>query len=236
MKNLILLIVLIITPCAKLFSQYYNCYCIDNERQVADFERKLTGEIFISALRSLKTQYFYKWTEGDIIMSDGYVIKDKLIRYNRYYDELIWLREKDYKSAIVDKETVSEFIIYDKEKNPYAHFKKIRIKNWYEFDSTDIYFHVLAEGDVSLYAFRRTILISNRNEVYEKDEYYLIKGNDFLKIDPRRFRLLRALPEHKSRLRQIIRKNRLKVKNEPHLIKAILLLNESLKPGNNPDL
>ena len=88
---------------------------------------------------------------------------------------------------------------------------------------------MLTEGDVSLYAFRRTILISNRNEVYEKDEYFLRIENDYLEITPRRFSLLRALPEYKSRLRQIIRKNRLRVKNEPHLIKAILLLNESLK-------
>jgi hypothetical protein len=226
MKNLILLTILVIILGIKLFSQ--NCNCIDNELHMANFEQKLSGKIFISKLRSVKIQYFYKWAEGDIIMSDGYVIKDKFIRYNQYYDELIWLRKKDYKTAMLDKETISEFIIYDEEKNPYAHFKKVRIKNWYEIDSTDVYFQVLTEGNLSLYAFRRTILIPNTNELYEKNEYYLHKGNDYLKIDPRRFRLLRSLPEYKSQLRQIIRKNRLKVKNEPHLIKAIMLLNESL--------
>ena len=226
MKKLILLIILVITTGIKLFSQ--NCNC-DNEFHIADFEKKLSGKIFISKLKSLKIQYFYKWAEGDIIMSDGYVIKDKLIRYNQYYDELIWLRKKDYKSALLDKETVSEFIIYDEEKNPYAHFKKVRIKNWYKIDSTDLYFQILTEGNVSLYAFRRTILIPNRNELYKKNEYYLLKNNDYLKIEPRRFSLLRALSENKPQLLQILRKNRLKVKHESQLIKAIVLLNESLK-------
>jgi len=227
MKNLILLTTLVITLGVKLFSQ--NCSCIDNELHITDFEKKLSGKIFISKLRSLKIQYFYKWAEGDIIMSDGYVIKDKLIRYNQFYDELIWLRKKDYKTAIVDKETVSEFIIYDKEKKPYAHFKKVRIKNWYEIDSTDVFFQILTEGNVSLYTFHRTILIPNTNKLYEKNEYYLHKGNDYFKIAPSRFSLLKALPEYKSQLRQILRKNRLKVKHEPHLIKAIALLNKSIQ-------
>jgi hypothetical protein len=230
MKNLILLIILTIISGTKIFSQNSYCNCNNDELHSADFEKILSGNLFISKLRSVKAQYFYKWAEGDIIMSDGQVIHDKLIRYNRYYDELIWLREKDFKSAIVDKETVSEFIIYDEEKEPYAHFKKIRIKNWYELDSTDVFFQVLTEGDISLYAFRRTVLFSNRNEVYEKDEYYLHKENDYVKFEPRRFILLRTIPEYKSQLRQILRKNRLKIKYEPQLIKAIVLLNESLLP------
>ncbi len=230
MKNMILLLILTIISGTKLFSQNSSCSCSDDELHSADFEKYLSGNLFISELRSIRSQYFHKWAEGDIIMSDGYVVKDKLIRYNRYYDELIWLREKDFKTAIIDKETVSDFIIYDEEKNPYAHFKKIRIKNWYEFDSTDVYIQVLTEGDVSLYAFRRTILISNRNEVYEKDEYYLFKENNYIKVEPRRFILLRTMPEYKSRLRQIIRKNRLKVRYESQLAKAIVLLNESFRP------
>lgn len=228
MKNLFFLAVLTIIPGFKLISQNY-CDCNENNVHSDDFERKLSGQIFISKLRSNKIQYFYKWTEGDIIMSDGYVIRDKLIRYNRYYDELIWLRKKDYKAALVDKETVSEYILYDEEKNPYAHFKKVKIKNWYELDSIDVYFQVLAEGSLSLYAFRRTILISNKNEVYEKDEYYMCKENEYFKIEPRRISLMRKLPEHKSLLRKVLRKNRLKVRYEPQLIKAIMLLNKNLE-------
>ncbi|UCH14904.1 MAG: hypothetical protein JSV22_02800, partial [Bacteroidales bacterium] len=128
-----------------------------------------------------------------------------------------------------DKETVSGYILYDEEKNPYAHFKKVRIKNWYELDSTDVYFQILAEGPVSLYAFRRTILISNKNEAYEKDEYYLCKENEYFKIEPRRINLVKKLPEYKSQLRQILRKNRLRVRFESQLIKAIVLLNKSLE-------
>jgi len=229
MKNLITLIIVVFIINIKLIPQNYYCNCINDDQNIEDFEKKLSGRIYINSFVGHGSQFFNKWTKGYIIMSDGQVIKNKYIRYNRYSDELIWLRNSDYKTAIVDKETVNEFIIYDEENVPYAHFIKARIKNWYQADSTDVFLQVLAEGYVSLYALRTVTVIRNTNEIYNKDEYYLLKKNNFYKIDASRISLLRTLADEEAQVKQILRRNKLKVKFEPQLIEAIELLNKDFK-------
>ena len=226
MKNLIISIILVLTTNAGLLSQEYYCNCTEDISTTENFQKKLSGRFFVSSTMNYGSQFYYKWANGDVIMDDGHIIRNKFIRYNRYYDELLWLRKSDYKTALLDKKTIDEFIIYSENNTPYAHFIKSRIKRWYQSDSTDVFLQVLAEGHLSLYAFRTVLVIRNKIEIYDKDIYYLIMNNEYYRIDASRRGLMRALPQNKTELRQIIRKNKLKVKSEPHLIKAIELLNK----------
>ncbi len=216
----------------ELISQKYYCNCIDDTHITENFENKLSGRIYVNNYMDYNIQFFYKWALGDVVMADGQIIKNKYIRYNRYYDELLWLRKSDYKTAIVDKETVNEFIIYAENNAPYAYFKKSRIKNWYQSDSTDVFLQVLTEGNISLYAFRTVMVIKNKNEIYDKNIYYLLINNDYYKIDANRLSLLRTLADKKSQLKQILRRNKLKVRFEPQLIEAIELLNKDFELNN----
>jgi hypothetical protein len=226
MKKLIISIILVLLTNAGLLSQQYNCNCIDDIGITENFQGKLSGRYYVNRMMNYGSQFFYKWANGDVIMNDGQIIRNKLIRYNRYYDELIWLRKPDYKTAIIGKETVDEFIIYSEDNTPYAHFRKTKIKNWYQSDSIDVFLQVLTEGNISLYVFRTVTVIRNKIEIYDKDIYYLMIDNTYYRIDPSRRGLMRAIPQKKAELKQIIRKNRLKLKSEPHLIKAIELLNK----------
>jgi hypothetical protein len=226
MKNLIVSIILVLITNAGLLSQEYYCNCIEDISITEDFQRKLSGRFFVNRIMDYGSQFFYKWANGDVIMNDGQIIRNKYIRYNRYSDELLWLRKSDYKTALLDKETIDEFIIYTEDNSPYAHFRKARIKKWYQFDSTDVFLQVLTEGNISLYVFRTVTVIRNKIEIYDKDIYYLLMNNNYHRIDASRLGLIRALPQNKTELKQIIRKNKLKVKSEPHLIKAIELLNK----------
>ena len=117
MKNLIFIVLLVIVSNIKLFSQNYSCNCKSENSFIEDFEKKLNGIIFINSIIQYDIQLFNKWGNGDVILYDGSVIKNKYIRYNKYLDELLWLRKSDYKSAIVDKESISEFILYDEKNN-----------------------------------------------------------------------------------------------------------------------
>jgi hypothetical protein len=226
MKNLIVSIILVLITNAGLLSQEYYCNCIEDISITEDFQRKLSGRFFVNRIMDYGSQFFYKWANGDVIMNDGQIIRNKYIRYNRYSDELLWLRKSDYKTALLDKETIDEFIIYTEDNSPYAHFRKARIKKWYQFDSTDVFLQILTEGNISLYVFRTVTVIRNKIEIYDKDIYYLLMNNNYHRIDASRLGLIRALPQNKTELKQIIRKNKLKVKSEPHLIKAIELLNK----------
>ncbi len=226
MKNLIISIIIVLLTNAGLLSQEYYCNCVEDISMTENFQKRLSGRYFVSRTMNYGSQFYYKWANGDVIMNDGQIIRNKYIRYNRYYDELIWLRKSDYKTALMEKETIDEFIIYAEDNTPYAHFIKTRIKKWYQFDSTDVFLQVLTEGYISLYAFRTVTVIRNKIEIYDKDIYYLLMNNEYYRIDASRLGLMRALPQNKTELKQIIRKNKLKVKSEPHLIKAIELLNK----------
>jgi hypothetical protein len=229
MKNLIISIILVLVVKTGLLSQEYYCNCVEDINITENFEEKLSGRYFVSRIMDYGSQFFYKWANGDVIMNDGRIIRNEYIRYNRYSDELIWLRKSDYKTALLDKETIDEFIIYTEDDAPYAHFIKARIKKWYQFDSTDVFLQVLTEGHISLYVNRTVTVIRNKIEIYDKDIYYLMIDNDYYRIDASRRGLMRALPQNKTELKQIIRRNKLKVKSEPHLVKTIELLNKSFE-------
>jgi hypothetical protein len=232
MKNLIISIILVLITNVELISQKYYCNCTEDISITEDFEKKLSGRIYINSNMSYGSPFFYKWANGDVIMSDGQVVKNKYIRYNRYFDDLVWLRKSDYKNATVDKEAVNAFIIYAENNTPYAYFRKTRIKNWYQSDSSDVFLQVLEEGNISLYAFRTVMVNKNEDEIYDKNVYYLQINNDYYKIDANRLSLLRTLPDKKAQLKQILHRNKLKVRFEPQLIEAIELLNKDYELNN----
>ncbi len=220
---------MIIIHWLKLPAQDYYCNCDINGSGLVDIEKKLSGRIFISNFINYDSQFFYKWSRGDVILCDGTVLNNKYIRYNLFLDELIWSRKTDYKAAIVDKQSVKGFIIYSNDSSHLLQFRKTSMKNWYEADSTDIFLQVLAEGPVSLYAFRKIELIENK--IYNTDKYYLLLGNTYYNFKPSRRRLLKLFPENKFELRQILRKNNLLVRKEDQLIRAIELYNKTIGPG-----
>ena len=232
MKKLIISIILVLLTTAGLLSQEFYCNCIEDISLTKDFQKNLSGRFYVSRMMNYGLQFYYKWATGDIITNDGQIIRNKFIRYNRYYDELMWLRKSDYKTAIIDRETIDEFIIYAEDNSPYAHFRKTRIKKWYESDSTDVFLEVLTEGHISLYVYRTLTVIRTKIEIYDKDIYYLMMNNNYQRIDASRLGLMRALPQNKVQLKQIIRKNKLKIKIESQLIKAIELLNEEIENNN----
>ncbi len=223
MKNLLLLLILILLLCTKLTSQNYYCNCDINDSYPIDIEDKLFGRIFINRFINYDSQFFYRWAKGDVTLYDSTVLKNKYIRYNHYLDELIWTRKLDYKSAIIDKQSVRAFSIYDDNNAPVAHFIKTRLKNWYENDSIDIFLQVLVEGNISLYAVRKIELIEN--VIYNKDRYYVLLEGNYNNFKPSRVNLLRLFPGKRAEFRSILRKNKLQVRHEDQLIKAIELYN-----------
>jgi hypothetical protein len=229
MKNILILLILVIIPWVKQKSQNYYCNCnIRASENILDIERKLSGRVFINNFINHNSQFFYKWAKGDVILYNGKLLKDNNIRYNHYLDELIWLRKSDYKAAIVDKQSVGGFIIYNDDNTTYAYFKRTKIKDWYASDTSNVYLQVLAEGPVSLYALRKIELI--QNVIHNSDKYYLLLENNYYYFKPSRFRLLRFFPENRPELRKIFRKNNLKVRHESDLVKAIILYNNSIDP------
>ncbi len=212
---------------ALTFSQFNNCRCISDDIIDKNFEEKIIARIFINQMIGKNDQFFNNWMPGDIYLNDGCIIKNELLRYNIFTDDLLWLRKTDFQTGVVNKQIVNEFTLYDQNNSLFAKFKKLKIKNWYSGDSANIFFQVLAEGQVSLYVDRKASSLKNTNEIVKKNEYFLLKDGILLKFIPNRYSLYRIMGKEKQNMRSAIRSEHLRVRNEPQLIRAIELYNKN---------
>jgi hypothetical protein len=140
------------------------------------------------------------------------------------------MRRSDHNLAVIDKQSIKAFELHDQQNMLKDYFKKIKIKNWYSGDSTEVYMHILAEGSLSLYVFRQVAANSNTNTLYLKPGYYLGMNSQYYKFSPNRWTLFYLIKdeEQRSRMKSVVRSNHLKIREENDLIRAIELYNKSL--------
>jgi hypothetical protein len=227
MRYLISFFGVVLIACVQSFSQNSFCECTgDNEREM-NVDGNLTAKIYISPSLNRKELYYGSWGIGEVELIDGTVVKDKILRYNGYLDELVWLRDADKKTGLVDKQLVKSFRIFNKEYGSIDFFKKFKIKHWYSLDTSVVYMHVLAEGKLSLYVSRKIIQMSNSQEYVTKHEYYLYRDSNFIPFKPNRVYFLQILGSEKEKMKLILRVNHLKVRKENQLLRAIEIYNKN---------
>jgi hypothetical protein len=226
MKYLTGVIIIYLLTCSHSISQSNICDCtIDNENENISDEN-LTAKVYISPYLNKKELYYNSWGSGDVELVDGTVVKNKTLRYNGYLDELVWLRNDDKKVGLVDKQLVKSFKIKQSENGTTDLYRKMKIKRWFSFDTAVVYMNVLAEGKLSLYVLRRIIQMSNSQEFVTKHEYYIYINGNFILFKPNKVYFLQVLGVEKDRMKQILRKNKLKVRDESQLIKAFEIYNK----------
>lgn len=221
MRNILFLFILSIPT--VISSQESNAICDTSTAYINKMlGAKLLAKTFVNTMVSNNNQFFNNWANGDVTLADGSIVKDELLRYNSFIDELLWLRKSDYSAGIVYKTTVREFVIYNEAKTPIARFKNLNVKNWYSLDSSYTYLQVLTEGRISLYVQRRMINIDkSTKELVQKDLYYLYKDGQYYSIVPNRLNLYRIMKDEKENMRKIVRGSHLRVRKEAQLTEAI---------------
>jgi hypothetical protein len=244
MKYLTGIIFVYLLTCLHSSSQSNLCDCTFDKENETISDGNLTAKVYISPSLNKKELYYNSWGKGDVELVDGSIVENKILRYNGYLDELVWLRDDDNKVGLVDKHLVKSFKIYHNDNTTSDFFRKIKIKRWFSFDTSIVYLHVLAEGKLSLYVSRKIIQMTNSMEFVPKYEYYLYKDSNFIVFKPNRFNLLENLNSEKGTvkcnkkdtgiyseketMKLILRKNHLKVRNEDQLIKSIEIFNKYL--------
>jgi hypothetical protein len=212
------------------YSQSVFCDCsFDDDNEIIS-DGNLTAKVYISPNLNKKELYYSSWGIGEVELVDGSIVKNKILRYNGYLDELVWLRDVDKKTGLVDKQLVKSFKIYDRDNISSNFFRKFKIKRWFSFDTVVVYMQVLAEGKLSLYVSRKVIQMSNSQEFVSKYEYYLYKDGNFIPFKPNRVYFLQILGSEKEKMKSILRTNHLRVRQENQLIKAVEIYNK-----NNPN-
>ena len=203
------------------------------------FEPKLCGEIFRMKTGTLGEQFYNDdWTESDITLTTGETAVNKLLKYNAFMDEVIWLQADGLRQVQLEKHFIDKVCLKNYKGRSIV-FKRMQLKLPRMSDTADIFAEVLSEKSASLYVFRNVVIQGTVDKVengvlYSYDRLvsqpvYIISLPDkgtvtFQKVG--RSALLKALPEaYKAAVIEIIQRNHLSLRNEDDLIKLVSLIN-----------
>ncbi len=177
---------------------------------------KLTARFYPYDLSKNNPQFLGDWLKGDVYLENGHVVKNKLFRYNALSDQLVWLRQKDYLTAIVAKENVAAFILYPANK-PEMKFVKKTLTSPLNAKSV-CFMHELYSGGISLYV-RYYFEQNNTNyEINQDKKYFIEKNGHVRKFKPRKRHIFQLFGSEKDTAKNIIRKNKLRIRKTDDLI------------------
>lgn len=201
------------------------------------FEQGLSGSLYIPGRKLIGDPYFprEKWIRGDVRLTTGATVKDKLLRYNGYMDELFWLYEGDYSQVKVDRDMIDGFILNTPTGG--LRFTRITVHVPPLIWNREVLGQVMYEGDISLFCYRRVIETGlgdylSDDKIYggrkvRASHLYIIMlpcGKQATISRIRRSSILNLFPENRAEIRRLLRQNRLRPYNEAGLVEAMKLL------------
>jgi hypothetical protein len=193
----------------------------------------LTGELFTpDFIVDGITYYNSEWLPGDIYLSNGEVVRNKLIKYNGMLDELFWQEPKSKNVIKLDKEAIVRFHFQNFNGDPAVYFKKIKIRRNNISDSSEVYGQVMYEGNLSLYILHTyktagTELIRQNGNLFEKTNYVeepeyifrLTSNKTFIVKNLYRKNFYAFAPDKKDQIKKFfIERRKSKFKNNSELI------------------
>jgi hypothetical protein len=193
-----------------------------DKRDLNNFDPYLTGELVAAGSISDETSYFNsEWLSGNIYLSDGAVIKNKLIKYNGFLDELFWMEPNSGNVIKLDKEAIQQFHFLSFNGDTSVYFRKIKGKRNIIADSSNIFEQVVYEGTVSLYVIRNYKIertefiringIGCEKSIYAEEPVYIFRsGTDKIFVTKRlnRHSLYSFSPGNKDMIKDFFRINR----------------------------
>jgi hypothetical protein len=201
------------------------------------FEQGLSGALYIPGRKLIGDPWFpsEKWTRGDVRLTSGVWVMDKMLRYNGYLDELFWLSGADYSQVKVDRDLISEFILHSPPGN--IRFTRITVHVPPLILNREVLGEILYEGNISLYCYRRVIetglgdhLVGNRlvgGRKITPSHLYILElpcGSQTTISRIRRSSILSLFPENRNEIRRMLRQNRLGPSNARELAEVLKLL------------
>ena len=212
------------------FSQALTCIGSSDEDYQARLQAGLIGIEYMNPVKDYAgIQYFSNWTQGEVFLEDGDVIRNITLRYDQYLDQLLWLRKTDYRTGILSKSAVIGFKLFNPVfgKEVLGSFVKMDI-HLPGLDSASAYVQVLSTGNISLYAYRNANIISTHEYVLnDNTRYIIVSGGNQYPLALRRHSLINLPVVEKTAMKTILRSEGITIsKNEEGLIKAIKVYNE----------
>jgi|WetSurMetagenome_2_1015567.scaffolds.fasta_scaffold241257_1 hypothetical protein len=222
-----LLFIFILSLCTALYSQEPHIGLV--------FEPQLCGEVYTIPKGFSGNQYFNKeWLVGDIVLNSGDTASNKLLKYNGFLDELIWLDSANNRQVKLEKHFIGEFSLKMPGDRVFK-FKRIQERQLITGDPADIFVEVLSENAASLYVQRIIATRGVTTKYIEGKDYSL----DYLEPQPKYFLVLpdgqtavfrwinkraflRILPgSYVKTVKSILRERNLPLRNEKQLAEIV---------------
>lgn len=235
MKKILLILFVQILCFDSLFSQNVN-ECVCDSTSMQTFESKLKGYVFRSSEHVSGSQYYYDWGLGDVQFINGEIVHNQELRYNGYFNELMWMTPKLFKTIVLNKSEILDVHF----KYPDRLLRKMKISGYP--DSVDVFMEVLCEGKLSLYVYRKIVeanstLVENDGSSYsiptlKNDPIFFLKTPEsekllpFNRITKRSF--IRLFTINRIKVKHIVRESQMSIDGENDLIRMVQYLNEKL--------
>ena len=183
----------------------------------------LTGELFapVSAVDPV-TWFNTEWLAGDIYLSNGDIVRNKLIRYNGSLDELFWKEPISGNIIKLDKDPIKQFHFRNLNGDTSVYFRKISVKRNALSDTSEVFGEVIYDKSNSLYILHtfnikgteivRTNGTTFEKIIYEKIPVYVFrftKNKTFVTRSLSRRSLYSFYPEKKERINEFLKENKL---------------------------
>jgi hypothetical protein len=198
-------------------------------------QARLSGEVFTFNLHADGSMYYFDaWAQGKVTLITGEVVEAENLRYNGYLDQLIWLNPANFQQIQVDKQMVKSFSMELPYLQEELYFENITFKPWFEANPMNIFAQILYQGEIRLLAHRR---VSRKGEEIENVGSALVAR---AKLEPapvfyilmpdgqahairqiNRRAIYRIFPEHANQIRDALRRNNIRLRNEQDLIEAV---------------
>ena len=175
-----------------------------------------------------------KWQPGEIVLTDGTVINDRLLRYNIYSRQMEFVDKNDT-MAIANTIDVKELKIGDRK----------FIMESFVFDNEPVndWVEVLVEGDYTLLLYRRIVYRyvesltetnTENDRFFMTEKYYVRENNGEIKELPNTKRqVVKCLSEKNPGIDKFIRRNKIKLSKEADVIKLMEYCNKKGKQESN---
>jgi hypothetical protein len=223
MKNLFLLIL--------FFPVFYPAY--SQAPATGDYENAqrngLMGfEYRNSAVRYNNNQYFSDWAKGDVNLENGDVISNIFIRYDQLLDEVLWLRETDFKTGVLPRGDIRGFVLYNERMEPTAEFMRRKIKLSYKSDSTETFLQVLVKGNIELFAYRKVMQSASDYTLRDDTRWLIFSNGNSYYVGPSKRLLLKVPGIDEVKMKSVLKTNRIRLDGtEISLRRAVDMYNRS---------
>lgn len=114
----------------------------------------LPGQVIAPVRQYAGSPYFIEeWSRGAVVLNNGQIAKDLLLRYDGFSDRLIWLLPTEgNKQVSIDKYLVEGFVLHQADTS--YHFSRIDVSGLTGFTDNQVFLQVLQQGKFSFLAFR----------------------------------------------------------------------------------